>query len=102
MSVSAARSLLWSVLRMETVKNNPFKVGDVIEDVELSFPLEVSETKIRIKKARVVRFDKGRSKARTCCGLEFIEVKQSQVKALTDFIYMYQRKYLRRRIRPDI
>ena len=83
-------------------ENNPFKVGDVIEDVELSFPLEVSETKIRIKKARVVRFDKGRSKARTCCGLEFIEVKQSQVKALTDFIYMYQRKYLRRRIRPDI
>jgi len=83
-------------------KDSPFKVGDVIEDVELSFPLESSETRIRIKKATVVRFDRGRSKARTCCGLEFTEVDPSQVKALTEFIYMYQRNYLRRRIRPDI
>jgi hypothetical protein len=83
-------------------EKNPFKVDDIIEDVVLSFQLESSETRIKIKKAKVVRFDKGRPKARTCCGLEFIEVDQSEVKALTDFIYMYQRKYLRKRIRPDI
>ena len=83
-------------------KENPFKVGDVIEDVVLSFPLGSTETKIEIKKATVVRFDQGRSKTRTCCGLEFTEVDPSQVKALTDFIYMYQRRHLRKRVRPDL
>ena len=81
---------------------SPFQVGDVIEDVELTFPLESSETRIRIKKATIVRFDHGSSKGRTCCGLEFTEVDPSQIKALTEFIYMYQRKYLRKRIRPNI
>jgi c-di-GMP-binding flagellar brake protein YcgR len=80
----------------------PYKVGDVIENLELIFPVDSSEEKIWIKKATVVRFDHGRSKARTCCGLEFTEVDQSQERALTDFIYKYQRKYLRKRIRPDI
>jgi c-di-GMP-binding flagellar brake protein YcgR len=80
----------------------PFKEGDVIENLELSFPLELSENRIRIKKATVVRFDHGRSKARTCCGLEFTEIDPSEVRALTEFVYTYQRKRLRRRIRPDM
>jgi c-di-GMP-binding flagellar brake protein YcgR len=83
-------------------EKNQFKVGDVIEDVVLSLPLESSETRINIKKATVIRFDQGHSKTRTCCGLEFTEVDQSQVKALTEFIYRYQRKCLRRRIRPNL
>ena len=80
----------------------PYKVGDVIEDLKLSFPTESSETIIEIKKATIVRFDHGRTRAKTCCGVEFTKVDESQKKALTDFIYKYQRKYLRKRIRPDL
>ena len=80
----------------------PFKEGDVIEDVILSFPVETTEMRIKIKKATVVRFDRGQPRARTCCGLEFNEVEPSEARALTEFIYRYQRKCLRERIRPDI
>ena len=79
----------------------PFGVGDELRDVTLCFPTESGEEIITVKRASVVRFDKGTPEAETCCGLHFIEIESSEVKALTDFVYYYQRKYLRTRIRPD-
>jgi len=80
----------------------PFEIGDVLKDVELFFPSVAGETRVKIKKAIVVRFDHGAADAAPCCGLEFIEVDQGQINALTEFIYTYQRKLLRSRLRPDL
>lgn len=80
----------------------PFQVGDVLEDLQLSFPADSGKTRVRIKKAVVVRLDQGLPNAATCCGLEFIEVDRNQITALTEFIYKFQRKCLRNRLRPDL
>lgn len=79
----------------------PFGIGDELRDVTLCFPTDSGEERITVKRASVVRFDKGTPEADTCCGLHFIEIESSEVEALTDFVYYYQRKYLRTRIRPD-
>lgn len=80
----------------------PFTVGETLEDVELTFPPAFAENKIKIKRASVVRFDHGQPQAATCCGLEFVEIDPDHLKALTDFIYAYQRKFLRNRLRPNL
>jgi len=79
----------------------PFGIGDELQDVTLRFPADSNEEKIIIKRASVMRFGKGSPEAETCCGIHFIEIDSSGVKALTDFIYHYQRKYLRTRVRPN-
>ncbi|MFZ0611990.1 MAG: PilZ domain-containing protein [Desulfobacterales bacterium] len=80
----------------------PFQIGDVLEDVDLFFPSVAGETRVKIKKAIVVRFVNGAADAAPCCGLEFIEADQGQINTLTEFIYKYQRKLLRSRLRPDL
>ncbi|MGD8270252.1 MAG: PilZ domain-containing protein [Desulfobacterales bacterium] len=86
----------------ETRKDLPFQVGDALDDVDLVFPSASGETRVQIKKAIVVRFDRRVPNTATCCGLEFIEIEQNQVKTLTDFIYKFQRNRLRHRMRPDL
>jgi c-di-GMP-binding flagellar brake protein YcgR len=79
----------------------PFQVGDALEDIEMTFPPELGGSRVKIRKAAVVRFDNGMSRTGTCCGLQFIEIDQDQLKALTEFIYTCQREYLRKRLRPN-
>ena len=80
----------------------PFQVGNVLEDVDLVFPSESGETRVKIKKALVVRFDQRGPNTGACCGLEFIDIEQNQVNTLTEFIYKFQRDRLRNRLRPDL
>lgn len=86
----------------QSAEELPFKAGDVLTDIELIFPGESGEQQISIKQASVVRIQDGMPDAKICCGLQFREVDKSQLEALTDFIYNYQRRYLRNRMRPDI
>ena len=79
----------------------PFRIGDELRDVSLVFPTETGQERISVKRASVVRFDEGSPEANTCCGLHFIEIESAEVTALTDFIYTYQRRYLRTRVRPN-
>ena len=80
----------------------PFQVGNVLEDVDLVFPSESDETRVKIKKAIVVRFDHKGPTTGACCGLEFTDIEQNQVNVLTEFIYKFQRDRLRNRLRPDL
>jgi hypothetical protein len=82
-------------------KELPFGIGDELQDVTLCFPTDSGDERITVKRASVVRFDKGSPEADTCCGLHFIEIESDEAQALTDFVYHYQRKYLRTRVRPD-
>lgn len=79
----------------------PFKIGDVLQDIELVFPSETGDHRIDIKKASVVRIEDGSSGPQKYCGLQFIEIEKQHIKALTDFIYNYQRRFLRKRLRVD-
>jgi len=79
----------------------PFRIGDVLRDVELVFPSETGDHRIDIKKAAVVRIQNGRSGPRKYCGLQFIEIEKDQITALTEFIYNYQRRFLRKRLRVN-
>ncbi|MGW8187886.1 MAG: flagellar brake protein [Desulfobacterales bacterium] len=100
--ISVGGALIAKVCRVDGDQNDlPFQVGDVLEDVTLMFPSESGETRVKIKKAIVVRFDRRGPHTAACCGLEFIEIKQSQVDTLTEFIYTLQRYRLRHRLRPD-
>jgi c-di-GMP-binding flagellar brake protein YcgR len=80
----------------------PFRIGDVLQDVELVFPYETGDHRIDIKKAAVVRIEDGTSGPQKYCGLQFIEIEKDQIKTLTEFIYNYQRRVLRKRLRADV
>ena len=80
----------------------PFQVGDELEEVDLVFPSAPDATRVKIKKAIVVRFDQKGPNTGVCCGLEFIEIEQKQVNTLTEFFYKFQRDRLRNRLRPDL
>lgn len=80
----------------------PFQPGDVLEEIELVFPGEYEEQRIYIEQATVVRIQDGRQDAKICCGLQFRKFDKSQIEALTEFIYNYQRRFLRTRLRPDL
>jgi len=101
--ISVGGALIAMVCKVEEKRHDlPFQVGDVLEDVELVFPSKSGETRVKIKKAVVVRFDRRVPNTATCCGLEFIEIEQNQVNTLTEFIYKFQRNRLRNRLRPDL
>ena len=101
--ISVGGALIAMVCHVEGSRHDlPFQVGDVLEDVELVFPSESGETRVKIEKAIVVRFDQRGPNTAACCGLEFIEIEQNQVNTLTEFIYKFQRDCLRNRLRPDL
>lgn len=56
----------------------PFRIGDVLQDVELVFPSETGDHRIDIKKAAVVRIEDGTSGPQKYCGLQFIEIKKTR------------------------
>lgn len=78
------------------------KVGDVLQDIVLSFPGDPQDSCIRIQSAQIVRIENRSSVPNTCCGLQFAEIELTQSKLLTTFIFDYQRKFLRNRMRPDL
>ncbi|MGB5423547.1 MAG: PilZ domain-containing protein [Desulfobacterales bacterium] len=101
--ISLGGALIAMVCHVDGKRHDmPFQVGDVLEDVELVFPSESGEIRVKIKKVIVVRFDQRVSNSAACCGLEFIEIEQNQVNTLTEFIYNFQRNRLRNRLRPDL
>ena len=101
--VSVGGALIALVCYEEAIGSGfPFTVGDLLKDVELTIPSKPQNQTVRIRKAKVIRFDNGAPTAKTCCGLEFIEIEQEHLKALTDFIYTHQRRFLRNRLKPDL
>jgi c-di-GMP-binding flagellar brake protein YcgR len=79
----------------------PFKIGDILRDVEIGFPSKTGGHRINIRKAAVVRIEDGSAGSPKYCGLQFIDIEKDQVKKLTEFIYNYQRRFLRKRVRVD-
>jgi hypothetical protein len=86
----------------ESENKHFFKVGEVFEDIELLLPIDEKFFKTKINKAAIVRVVKGSLKPKTCCGLQFVSIDKNEEKALTKFIYKYQQRFLRKRVRLNL
>lgn len=78
-----------------------FKQGQGIRDLELEFPSKKEELKIKIKKARVLRLEKGPHKARYRYALQFMDVEKCEERRLTKLIYHFETLFLRERLKTD-
>jgi c-di-GMP-binding flagellar brake protein YcgR len=89
--------------RIETAKHPTswLAVGNTLKDLEITFALEKPPIKIPIRKARIVRLEKGSSKQRYRYAFEFIRLDGRSKKRLTQVVYDLQRSFLRNRFKPD-
>ena len=78
-------------------KDTIFKVGEYLKDIELVFPLEGKDFQVHIEKAVAVRLHEDTPEAKSCCALQFVGMEEKEEKALTEFIYKYQRFLLKRK-----
>ncbi len=74
-----------------------FNAGEYLSDVEMVFPLEGGDLRVYIEKAMVVRLEEDPSTDKSSCALQFISMGEKEEKALTEFIYKYQRHVLQKK-----
>ena len=98
LNVSLGGTLAVLVGRKEGFKEETiFNAGEYLSDIEMVFPLEGEDLRIHIEKAMVVRLEEDPSKDKNCCALQFISMEEKEEKALTEFIYKYQRHVLQKK-----
>jgi c-di-GMP-binding flagellar brake protein YcgR len=89
--------------RIETAKQ-PYSwlaVGDTLDNLEIVFPVQKTVLRIPIRKARIVRLEKGLRIHKYRYAFEFIQLDTQSKKHLTQIIYDLQRSFLRNRLKPD-
>jgi|GEM_PF-313478 len=95
LNVSLGGTLALLVGRKESDKESPiFNTGEYLSDIKMVFPLEEGDLSVRIEKAMVVRLGEDPSNKKNCCALQFVSMEAKEEKALTEFIYKYQRRLL--------
>ena len=98
LNVSLGGTLAVLVGRKEGCKEEAiFNAGEYLSDIELVFPLEGEDLRIHIEKVMVVRLEEDPIKDKNCCALQFISMEEKEEKALTEFIYKYQRQILQKK-----
>jgi c-di-GMP-binding flagellar brake protein YcgR len=98
LNISLGGTLALLFDRKESYKEAPiFNTGDYLSDIEIVFPLEETALTVDIEKARVVRLEKDPSNKKNCCALQFVSIEDTEEKALTEFIYKYQRHLLQKK-----
>ena len=98
LNVSLGGTLAVLVGRKEDHKTAPIcNPGTHLSDIEMVFPLAEESLKVHIEKARVVRLEEDPSNKKNCCALQFVSIEERQEKALTEFIYKYQRHILQKK-----
>ncbi len=98
LNVSMGGILAVLVGRKESCKEETiFNAGEYLSDIEMVFPLEGEDLRIHIEKAMVVRLEEDPSREKNCCALQFISMEEKEEKALTEFIYKYQRHILQKK-----
>ena len=78
-----------------------FNTGEYLSDIEMVFPLEEGDLRIHIERAMVVRLEEDPSTKKNCCALQFVSMEEKEEKALTEFIYKYQRRILQKKQQLD-
>ncbi len=98
LNISLGGTLAVLVGRKEGCKEETiFNAGEYLSDIKMVFPLEGKDLRVHIEKAMVVRLEEDQSKDKNCCALQFISMEEKEEKALTEFIYKYQRHILQKK-----
>jgi len=98
LNVSLGGTLALLVGRKKSFKEEPiFDTGEYLSDIEMVFPLEEGDLRIHIERAIVVRLEEDQSAKKNCCALQFVGMEEKEEKALTEFIYKYQRRILQKK-----
>ena len=98
LNVSLGGTLAVLFGRKEGYKEEPiFNTGEYLSDIEMVFPLEEGDLRIHIERAMVVRLEEDPSNKKNCCALQFVSMEEKEEKALTEFIYKYQRRILQKK-----
>lgn len=74
------------------------KTGENLEKLQLSFPSKEGTLKVTIKEAEVRRIEDDTKEGQNCCGIQFTDIRKSEENSLVEFIYQFQRQYLRERL----
>lgn len=84
------------------LKNPAFSDSNVLHDIELVFPAEISRQPIKIKTAQIKRMKKNPETRRYEMAFEFNKISKRDERLLTELIYRLQRQYLRQRLPLDV
>ena len=90
-----------SMIKNEDMAIPAFKPGDILRDIELTFPLDEEEIKVNIEKASIIRSSELEKQKGYSLGLQFIEVGRNEMNVLKKIIYDFQRNFLQRRLKTD-
>lgn len=74
------------------------KVGSMLSNIELTFPLEEKVVRMHVEEARVRRLGKHHVTSQDTFALQFTDIEKSQEKILIEFILSLQRDTLRKRL----
>lgn len=83
-------------MEQELKLNNP----RILENVELVFPSKgenEDDSKVSIKRCRIIRQERNPQTQKYECALEFKEITEKEQKKLAELFYQWQREYLRKR-----
>ncbi|MDO9111377.1 MAG: hypothetical protein Q7U40_12020 [Desulfatirhabdiaceae bacterium] len=72
--------------------------GDTLTEVDLVFRSKLSEQRVSIRKALVVRFEENPLLRSYCCAIHFVDMDKAEEKALTELIYVIQRECRQKRL----
>jgi c-di-GMP-binding flagellar brake protein YcgR len=70
---------------------------NTLKNLSLVFSLETESLSVLVKKAVVKRVEKDPITLRENCSIHFIDIEKEEEKALNEFIYRFQREFLRNR-----
>ena len=78
------------------------KSGNSVRNVVLSAPSDEGNLNVHINKASIIRVKKLKTGKRYKLGIQFIDIDRAEVKVLKKLIYDSQRRFLQKRLKPDV
>jgi c-di-GMP-binding flagellar brake protein YcgR len=75
----------------------PLCAGDNLTEIEVTFRSKLSEQRVSIRKARIVRFEENKATGSHACAIHFVDMDKAEEKALTELVYVIQREHLQKR-----
>ncbi len=90
-----------SMVKNEDKEIPAFKPGDILTDIQLTFPLDKEALSVHIDKASIIRANELEKQKGFSLGLQFIEIGKNEMNILKKIIYDIQRNFLQRRLKTD-
>ena len=83
-------------------KSPRLKSGSSLHNVVLSAPSEEGNLDVHILKISIIRVERAKTEKGCKLGLQFTDMDSGEVKILKKIIYDFQRRFLQKRLKPDV